>query len=85
MLSASILIEERIRINSEIVMGLAGHKRRIVASVGPASDLPQLLERLIRAGIHVAHLIFSSVDQRSPSDMRGATHVIEISKEARKR
>jgi len=35
------------------------HKTRIVATIGPASDSPDMLERLIRAGMNVARLNFS--------------------------
>ena len=35
------------------------HKTKIVATIGPASDAPEMLERLIRAGLNVARLNFS--------------------------
>ena len=35
------------------------HKTRIVATIGPASESPEILERLIRAGMDVARLNFS--------------------------
>ena len=38
---------------------LPSHKTRIVATIGPASDSPDMLERLIRAGLNVARLNFS--------------------------
>jgi pyruvate kinase len=40
-------------------MTLPSHKTRIVATIGPASDSPEMLERLIRAGLNVARLNFS--------------------------
>jgi pyruvate kinase len=43
-------------------MTLAAHKTKIVATIGPASDSPEMLERLIRAGINVARLNFSHGD-----------------------
>ena len=43
-------------------MTLASHKTRIVATIGPASDSPEMLERLIRAGLGVARLNFSHGD-----------------------
>jgi len=40
-------------------MELPAHKTKIVATIGPASDSPEMLERLIRAGLNVARLNFS--------------------------
>ena len=40
-------------------MELSAHKTKIVATIGPASDSPEMLERLIRAGLNVARLNFS--------------------------
>ncbi|MGE5198742.1 MAG: pyruvate kinase [Rhodospirillaceae bacterium] len=40
-------------------MELPSHKTKIVATIGPASDSPGMLERLIRAGLDVARLNFS--------------------------
>jgi pyruvate kinase len=41
---------------------LRSHKTKIVATIGPASDSPEMLERLIRAGLDVARLNFSHGD-----------------------
>lgn len=41
---------------------LAEHKTKIVATIGPASESAETLERLIRAGINVARLNFSHGD-----------------------
>jgi len=41
---------------------LPNHKTKIVATIGPASDSPEMLERLIRAGLDVARLNFSHGD-----------------------
>ena len=41
---------------------LPDHKTKIVATIGPASDSPEMLERLIRAGLNVARLNFSHGD-----------------------
>jgi pyruvate kinase len=41
---------------------LPAHKTKIVATIGPASDSPEMLERLIRAGVNVARLNFSHGD-----------------------
>ncbi|MGC1451195.1 MAG: pyruvate kinase [Candidatus Sulfotelmatobacter sp.] len=38
---------------------LREHKTKIVATIGPASDSPEMLERLIRAGLDIARLNFS--------------------------
>jgi pyruvate kinase len=43
-------------------MALPGHKTKIVATIGPASETPEMLERLIRAGLNVARLNFSHGD-----------------------
>src|SRR5262249_60364639 len=40
-------------------MTLPDHKTKIVATIGPASNSPETLERLIRAGMNVARLNFS--------------------------
>ncbi len=41
---------------------LPDHKTKIVATIGPASDSPAILERLMRAGLDVARLNFSHGD-----------------------
>jgi len=43
-------------------MALPNHKTKIVATIGPASESPEMLERLIRAGLNVARLNFSHGD-----------------------
>jgi len=43
-------------------MPLPSHKTKIVATIGPASELPEMLERLLRAGMNVARLNFSHGD-----------------------
>jgi pyruvate kinase len=43
-------------------MPLPAHKTKIVATIGPASESPEMLERLLRAGMNVARLNFSHGD-----------------------
>lgn len=43
-------------------MVLPDHKTKIVATIGPASESPEILERLTRAGMNVARLYFSHGD-----------------------
>jgi pyruvate kinase len=47
---------------------LPNHKTKIVATIGPASDSPEMLERLIRAGLNIARLNFSHGDFSGHAD-----------------
>ena len=49
-------------------MELPQHKTKIVATIGPASESPDMLERLIRAGLNVARLNFSHGDFSGHAD-----------------
>ena len=40
-------------------MTLPAHKTKIVATIGPASESPEIMEQMIRAGMNVARLNFS--------------------------
>jgi pyruvate kinase len=43
-------------------MTIQKHKTKIVATIGPASDSPEMLERLLCAGVNIARLNFSHGD-----------------------
>jgi pyruvate kinase len=43
-------------------LSLPAHKTKIVATIGPASESPEMLERLLRAGLNIARLNFSHGD-----------------------
>src|SRR6185369_5801076 len=49
-------------------MTLPNHKTKIVATIGPASESPEMLERLIRAGLNIARLNFSHGDFTGHAD-----------------
>jgi pyruvate kinase len=49
-------------------MSLPDHKTKIVATIGPASDTPDMLLRLIRAGMNIARLNFSHGDFSGHAD-----------------
>ena len=44
------------------MVSLPAHKTKIVATKGPASSWPRLLERMIGAGMNIARLNFSHGD-----------------------
>ena len=50
-------------------MGLPAHKTKIVATIGPASESPEMLRRLIQAGVNVARLNFSHGDFSQHGDV----------------
>ena len=41
---------------------LPDHKTKIIATIGPASDSPEMIERLMRAGMDIARINFSHED-----------------------
>src|SRR5690242_17801429 len=43
-------------------MALSNNKTKIVATIGPASDTTDMLERLVRAALNVARINFSHGD-----------------------
>jgi len=47
---------------------LSSHKTKIVATIGPASESPEMLARLINAGLDIARLNFSHGDPTSHAD-----------------
>ncbi|MCP5517972.1 MAG: pyruvate kinase [Verrucomicrobiales bacterium] len=49
-------------------MSLPRHQTKIVATIGPASESPEMLERLLRAGMNVARLNFSHGDFASHAE-----------------
>jgi pyruvate kinase len=52
-------------------MTLASHKTKIVCTIGPASDTPEMIEKMIRAGMNIARINFSH------GDFAGHKRVIE--------
>src|SRR5436190_16814689 len=44
------------------MVSLPAHKTKIVATIGPASSSPMVLEQMLRAGMNVARLNFSHGD-----------------------
>src|SRR6516162_6921173 len=53
------------RPKEKTLMALPKNKTKIVATIGPSSETPEMLERLIRAGLNVARLNFSHGDLAS--------------------
>src|SRR5215472_10288604 len=62
---------------------LPGHKTKIVATIGPASESPDTLARLIRAGLDVARLNFSHGSPAKHAEV--IQHIRDASREAGRR
>lgn len=60
-------------------MTLPSHKTKIVCTIGPASESPEMLQRMLRAGMDVARLNFSHGDfgqhRRVIENLREASRV----------
>ena len=58
-------------------MPLPDHKTKIVATIGPASESPEMLERLVRAGLNIARLNFSHGDFAGHAERIGRIRAAE--------
>src|SRR5512138_2757795 len=56
---------------------LPNNKTKIVATIGPASESPEMLERLVRAGVNVARLNFSHGDFSGHAERIGRIRAAE--------
>jgi len=59
-------------------MKLPLHKTKIVCTIGPASEKPEVMEKMLRAGMNIAGSIFSHRQFRQPPgsvrNLRAAAH-----------
>lgn len=62
---------------------LPDHKTKIVATIGPASESPEMLARLIRAGVNIARLNFSHGDSSHHAEV--ARRIRDAAREADRR
>jgi len=58
-------------------MSLPDHKTKIIATIGPASESPEILERLILAGMNIARLNFSHGDFAGHAERIGRIRTLE--------
>jgi pyruvate kinase len=66
-----------------MTLAFPAHKTKIVATIGPASESPEMLVRLIRAGLNVARLNFSHGDFSKHAEMIG--HIRDAAREIGRR
>ena len=63
-------------------MPFPANKTKIVCTIGPASDSPDMLQRMIRTGMNIARLNFSHGDFKSHAEtiqkIRAAAKAVEI-------
>jgi pyruvate kinase len=61
-------------------MNLPGHKTKIVCTIGPASESPEIMEQMIRKGMNVARLNFSHGDfegrRKTITNLRAAARAV---------
>lgn len=50
---------------------IPANKTKLVCTIGPASDSPEVLEKMIEAGMNIARINFSHGDFQSHSDVIG--------------
>src|SRR4051794_24360146 len=62
---------------------LSTHKTKIVATIGPASESPEMLARLIRAGVNVARLNFSHGSPSKHAEV--IRHIRDVARETGRR
>ncbi len=63
--------------NAATCVMLPNHKTKIVATIGPASESEEMLERLILAGLNVARLNFSHGEFQKHAEVISRIHAAE--------
>ena len=78
--SESYFREDILSIEGKNTMKLPAHKTKIVCTIGPASESPEILEQMIRSGMNVARLNFSHGDfdshQKVVENIRAAARAV---------